>query len=187
MASLTFTLAAKSRVAAAFGSILLVSVGLAYSNYDEEIWEFVERNTKLGHGIQDFHRELMIDEYINKIEGWELITGADYQGTRIASDYRGNPHNSYIRAHHIFGLPYLLMILGFPFIVLNRKQHGAVKAFFFIFLLIAHFRAFTEPVLFPTFFDLFYFACCFAISKPAPDVKAPRIELVANGWPAGTP
>ena len=134
-------------------------------NHGEELAAFVEANTKIGAGLSDDHREQQINEYLDKIDAVNLLTGADYKGTSIETAYNNNPHNSYIRAHHIFGLPYLLLMLGFPLLLVSwRLPLGALLycgSLFGIVLL----RAFTEPILFPTLLDLFYFAGCFALGR----------------------
>lgn len=141
--------------------------------YGDDITLFVEANTKIGSGLYDGSREAMIKEYGNLLERdeYKIITGADYKGTVIDSDYYGNPHNSYIRAHHIFGLPFLLLVLSFPFLA-SRGQGIAARVYPFALLAVMLFRAATEPILFPTMLDVFFFSTCFLMGMP----KAPRIR-----------
>ena len=118
-------------------------------------------NTKLANGFVDPHRSKMIAEYSDKLDALSLFIGADYGGTSIESDYNGNPHNSYIRAHHIFGLAYLIAMLALPMLFIFAKRGLSAGPFVLILGAAAMFRAFTEPILFPGLLDFFYFACCF--------------------------
>ena len=140
-----------------------------FAHYWEAITLFVEANTKLGGGLHDAHRLLEIQEYAARIDGATLLTGADYRGTTIETDYNNNPHNSYIRAHRIFGLPYVLLMLAFPWLLLSRGLSIDKLAYAMSMLVVILLRAFTEPILFPTIFDTFFFAICFALGRSIAD------------------
>lgn len=168
--NLLFAVSLKSRMHAAVGTLLLLCTSLgAYAAFGEEILTFIEFNTKIGAGLEDEPREQIISDYIGKIDGLSLLIGADYRGTAIELDYFGNPHISYIRAHHIFGLPYLLVMLMLPLVLLWKGHAASVKIFCGVMLGLILFRSFTEPILFPTLFDLYYFAICFALSRHIPE------------------
>lgn len=140
-------------------------VGLSVTVGDE-VAAFLEVNTKIGAGFDDESRAEIIGEYLSRLDPASLIVGEDYRGTAIERNYNSNPHNSYIRAHHVFGLPYLLTVLVLPLFLFWGGHSSSVKAFCGAMLMIILLRAFTEPILFPTLFDLFYFGICFALGKP---------------------
>lgn len=143
----------------------LVVLGFSVAQYSDLISDFVVANTKIGSGLYDLHRTAIISDYFRAMNGLTLITGVDYQGTVIANEYNGNPHNSFIRAHHIFGLPYLLSICAFPVYLCNKLHRWNVKAYAALLGLVLLFRAATEPVLFPTMLDVLFFAACFALAR----------------------
>lgn len=154
------------------GVVLISGVVVAlYSAYGQDIVEFVRGSTKVGAGLYDEARERMIADYLNQIDAGTLITGAGYHGTSIEAEFHGNPHNSYIRAHHIFGLPYLVAILLFPILLLWNRQRLPPRIYSLCMLGIILFRSFTEPLLFPTPFDFYFFAICFALSKDLPGLR----------------
>ena len=144
---------------------IVILLGCLYPvvKYSEAISSFVAANTKLGSGLYDYNRERAIKDYLSKIGPLELVVGASYRGTSIDSDYYGNPHNSYIRAHHIFGLPYLAMVIAFPWLLLRGSPTPGQKFFALGMVTVMLLRAFTEPILFPTLFDIFYFSSCFSL------------------------
>lgn len=144
---------------------------LLYAEYGELIADFVTVNTKIGSGLGDVHREAIIGEYLERIDAVTIWTGASYDGTSILSEYNSNPHNAYIRAHYIFGLPYLLLIFLLPLYLRVRRVPGPVATYSLAMFVIVLFRAFTEPLLFPTLFDFYYFAMCFALARPAVSVR----------------
>jgi hypothetical protein len=152
---------------AAVGVLALTGVWLA-AVYGDEITYFVEANTKIGSGLYDQHRDSIIKDYSHLIDENSLLilTGADYKGTVIEADYNNNPHNSYIRAHHIFGLPYLMLMLSFPLLAFVRLP-GKLRAYPLALITIMLFRAATEPILFPTMLDVFYFSVCFVTPQVA--------------------
>jgi hypothetical protein len=151
----------KQRVFAA--AFVVIGSLLAVSSYSEEISNFIESNTKIGSGLHDSTRQQQIEEYISKMGPVSVITGADYRGTSIEADYNNNPHNSYIRGHHIFGLPYLIAMLTFPLLFVSARDSFGQKVYILGLLIVMLFRAFTEPILFPTMLDFFYFAVCFSL------------------------
>jgi hypothetical protein len=146
--------------------VLLVgsAVLVAYLLYSAEIVDLVA-GTKVASGIYDESRVEMITDYFGRLNGGTLWTGAEYEGTSIADLYNGNPHNSFIRAHHIFGLPYLLAIMLVPVYMVRKAQPLPVKLYAAGIFAIVLFRAFSEPILFPTLFDYFYFSACLALAR----------------------
>lgn len=144
--------------------------------YGDVISEFVAANTKIGSGLYDAHRAGILTEYLEKLDGVSLWTGGSYEGTSIVTDYNSNPHNSYIRAHYIFGLPYLLLLFLIPIYLVNRAHERRVKAYAACVWAVALFRALTEPVLFPTLFDFYFFAGCFVMSHGTRETEAVAAE-----------
>lgn len=153
--------------------VLAVSA-FAWIRFGDEITLFIEANTKIGSGLYDSNRERQIREYTAQLDGVALLIGGEYRGTSIEQKYNNNPHNSYIRAHHIFGLPYLIFVLLVPFLLIAGRLTLAERAYVMSALFIVIFRASTEPILFPTMLDLFYFGPCFLIAGLRPDSRGPQ-------------
>lgn len=143
--------------------------GWAYQRHGEDLAGFVEANTKIGSGLYDEHREQQILEYLERMNGITILFGADYEGTSIATDYNNNPHNSFIRGHHVFGLAYIALVTALPFVLMSSRIPRGRRLFASAMLVVMLFRAFTEPILFPTLLDTVYFALCFVLGRaPAP-------------------
>jgi hypothetical protein len=173
-----FAASGRSLRGAVLGVVLVVASGLAvYVSHEEEIDTFVQVNTKIGSGLYDEPREEIIRDYLGKIDGaWPLLFGADYRGTSVETSYFGNPHNSFIRAHNIFGLPYLLCVLALPLLLDRGRWPARERVFVYAMLTLVLARSFTEPLLFPTFFDLYYFALCFALAGRGETTLAPTAQ-----------
>ena len=151
---------ARSRLPA-LAAVAVLAIGVV--RYHDEIALFVDANTKFGVAVGDFHRELIIRGYLGELTPVGALVGGPYDGTVIARNYNGNPHNSFIRAHHVFGLFYLLSVLALPFVAIRRGSSIAGTAYTLLGLGVLYFRAFTEPILFPTLLDYFVFGTCFAL------------------------
>ncbi len=68
--------------------------------------------TRLRHGFHDDIRTEMIQEYIRGIGPMSLLIGGGVDPSGIIASYGGNPHNSLVRAHLMFGiLPIALFML----------------------------------------------------------------------------
>lgn len=134
--------------------------------YSEQIKLFLEANTKLSAGLVDDSRSRIISDYIGRINFKSFFLGAEYGNSIIETEFNGNPHNSYIRAHHIFGLSYLLLIIFVPFIFIFRFNRSLNEIFFsLLLLLILIFRSFSEPIIAPTLLDFYFFAIFFILAR----------------------
>lgn len=133
---------------------------LCFTPYLHEIYS----NTKLVAGLDSPRIEMFV-QYVDAMDAYNLFFGAPYEGTIIA-EFNHNPHISYIRAHHIFGLYYIMLIFLVPFVLFSRvvKNHDGVGLIIFIAILALLLRCVSEPLLFPTLFDTFFFlalyVCC---------------------------
>lgn len=155
MIAITLTLYRISK----FFYILIIPILIYFGiNEIDAISDFLNRYTKLGRGLDDYNRIEALIQYLSKIEDLNaFIFGGDYNGTIIERGLSGNPHNSFIRAHHNFGIIYIIFILIYTFISIYYVKELKKRILFCALYLILYFRIWTEPVLFPTIFDYFYF------------------------------
>lgn len=123
----------------------------------QELYDYVARYTKLSAGVVDENRLDILNDYLSTITPTTFFLGSEYQGTLIDILYRGNPHISFIRTHSFFGIFGLLMALLSPLVVLFARAPWSLKLPLGFFVMLAVLRAATEPILFPTLLDLFYF------------------------------
>jgi hypothetical protein len=150
------------RTALIFGALILV--GFTHAS---AVVEFVTLNTKIRVGFEDAPRQAMISQYLARIDGADAFFGADFRGTVIEEDFLGNPHNSYIRAHHLFGLPYLLGLLLFVVLMVDLRQRVRMLVFGGLMIMVVAARAFTEAILFPAPMDFYFFSMCLALNHVA--------------------
>lgn len=142
-----------------------ICIFLIAINLKIDLLELIERYTKLGRGLNDYYREAAIYQYVGKIDVKSFFIGANYNNTIISKELSGNPHNSFIRGHHNFGFIYLFSIGISIFVsIVNHRRffHGSIISGLFLILF---FRIFTEPVLFPTIFDYFFFSSILIIKR----------------------
>lgn len=137
-------------------AISIAAMGALAANAND-LYEYLTRFTKLSVGISDFNRSTILSEYISVIDPYTFFFGAEYRGTIIDYQYKGNPHISFIRTHSFFGMFAMLMALLSPFLVLFARGKWTLKLPIFFFVALAVARAASEPILFPTLLDVFYF------------------------------
>lgn len=126
---------------------------------------YLESRTKALQGLSDPYRNRILYEYISLIEWWQVLLGGQYKGTVISSLYDGNPHISFVRSHAYLGLLYTLLIAFSPllFIFYTRKF---IDSFIFLTLTsVLVLRSLSEPILFPTALDIFYYLIFFVYFK----------------------
>jgi hypothetical protein len=128
--------------------------------------------TKLREGLVDVYRLEILHQYLNKLDGWTLLVGADYSDTVIASQYDGNPHISFVRTHAYFGLTGIFLVLTSPLWIIFSRKSRRDRLVFSCFISLAILRAISEPILFPTLLDLFYFICFFIFWRYVPNRRA---------------
>jgi hypothetical protein len=141
--------------------VCLVVLGgtVYYIKNKSNIDYFLVQNTKFSSaGTKSSHREYMMKDYKKKINWGTFFQGAGYENTAITTYYHNNPHNSYIRAHNIFGLPYLIIIFVMPFVAYLFYRSKIHAVFGFGLFLILTIRCLSEPNLFPGIMDFYYFA-----------------------------
>lgn len=144
-----------------FYRIIFVAVLALFVINIFEIFDYILRHTKLNVGLVDANRAQILHSYLEGITTREVLIGKSYIGTLIESNYNNNPHIAYVRLHSFFGIIPLLFVMISPFFFLFWKT--TVKSFimFFTFTSLLLLRAVTEPILFPTLFDVFYFGIFF--------------------------
>ncbi|WP_179187971.1 hypothetical protein [Sphingomonas sp. IBVSS2] len=151
---------------AATAVLALGSAFLIAENY-QIIYNFATNNTKLGTGLYDEPRAAMIEEYWNRLSGLNILFGASFDNTLIDRFFNGNPHNSYIRGHHFLGLFYILLMGLMALRPLFARISLTEKAFHMAMLATLLLRASTEPILFPTPFDVMYFSMFLLFGRPS--------------------
>ncbi len=135
-----------------------VLIGLIFSF--DQIADYVVSHTKLSVGIHDSHRLNIVHSYVNSLDLTSIFIGKGYAGTIVETEYAGNPHIAYIRLHSFFGIIPVLLVTFSPFLlVLNSFSRKNLYLFAIISCVLL--RALSEPILFPTFLDYFYFSCYF--------------------------
>lgn len=151
--------------------VVLITIGIFLLSQWDELLNQLISDTKFSYGLVDYNRVDMWNSYIGKLNVWTLLVGTDFQGTVIDILYNGNPHISYIRTHSYFGLPLTLLALVSPLIVFFSGKAWNSQLVFAFFLSMATLRATTEPILFPTLLDFFYFLYFFLFFRYA---QAPK-------------
>lgn len=122
---------------------------------------YLMSETKLGHGFTDVHREAILTDYLGKMNFLTVFIGADFNQTVIVNVYNGNPHSSIIRAHHLFGLFYLLALVAVIVIGIRTGKGWRGRLVASAMTIVIIFRSFSEPLLFPTALDFFVFLFLF--------------------------
>ncbi|NIJ63630.1 hypothetical protein FHR20_000561 [Sphingomonas leidyi] len=162
----------------ALGSAFLIA-----ENY-QLIYDYAANNTKLGNGLYDEPRAAMIEEYWNRLSGFNILFGASFDNTLIDRFFNGNPHNSYIRGHHFLGLFYILLMGLMVLRPLFSRISITEKAFHIAMLGTLLLRASTEPILFPTPFDVMYFSMFLLFGRPSQASLARRPASLPSPKPA---
>ncbi|RQP21616.1 hypothetical protein [Piscinibacter terrae] len=163
-----------SRLALVFCAVATI---LCLYLYIDVLIDLLTDYTKLGAGLLDVNRLQIWRDYSGKIDAWTLLTGADYAGTIVETERQGNPHIAFIRTHAFFGLPATVCALASPLVVfLAPNRTWGSKIVFAAFAGMAALRAASEPILFPTLLDLYYFSYLIVFFR-----YAPRNDLAAGG------
>ena len=163
--------------------LVFAAMAVALALYGEELFDLVSSYTKLSVGLVDTNRLEIWDHYSARINPYTFFMGADYAGTVIDYQYRGNPHIAYIRTHAFFGLPVTVLALLSPLLVLFARKTVTAKMVFLSLIGLAALRAASEPIFFPTLLDLFYFSYFFIYFNhaPSPPVPVRAMTEVAHG------
>lgn len=141
---------------------LLIGFIFSAGRWGGEVLDFVNSKTKIGSGVYDSNRMEMHVDYLSKIDGVTFFTGASYEDTSIDVKYNGNPHSSYIRGHHIFGILFLLGVFLSLIFVWFSDVAISLRVYVLSMIVVVMLRAATEPILFPSFLDVLYYCVVFS-------------------------
>lgn len=140
---------------------LLILVAILYYQYSDALLSLIQLETKFAQGFEDSHRDQIYRDYLGKIDWITFFTGADFSNTSIQNEYNNNPHSSLIRAHYLFGVLYIIALFFATFfgVFATKVNGGFFLLTAFIFIILA--RSLSEPILFPTPLDFFFFLLIF--------------------------
>ena len=124
-----------------------------------ELYVYIAKSTKLSVGLKDQNRLLILSEYLENLTMLEWIVGGSYENTVISTLYNGNPHISFIRTHHIFGL--LGLFWYFSFLLIFKLSVNSL--FYILIICTVLLRAVSEPLVLSTLLDYFYLMPLFYI------------------------
>ena len=145
-----------------FSSVIVLFILLFYFSSNSETIKLVENieesltQTQFGQGYNDEARTSINKEYISNLDYWKFLFGSSYKNTSIEFYFGGNPHNSFIRLHSFYGIFGIIVLFFLLISILIAKSNASLKFVLFSLLLLLLFRAYTEPILFPSSLDLFF-------------------------------
>lgn len=163
-------------------SLTAVAFGLA-DLYQDTIIALAKRSSFNRFGLQSVRFEMLIG-YLESIDPGALLIGYDFHLIEAIADHNNNPHNSFIRGHAYFGLPFLLMIGWMVLRAAIAAPHQPFLASLF-FLLLA--RVAIDSVAFFESFDYVLFFAWLAIIKPTQAGVARKGDQPVEKNPKYTP
>lgn len=137
---------------------IISAIVVLFVNF-EFIYDFIVSGTKLSVGLQDENRIGIFKSYMDSLNVAEYVSGGGYDDNIVGPVYHGNPHIAFIRLHAFLGLIPLVLVILSPIILLYRFKPLNFVLLALIGLMLM--RSMSEPVMFPTFLDFFYFMCLF--------------------------
>lgn len=152
----------KSKLLKFISLIVVFTFFLYFGSNNSETITLVENievglnKTQFGQGYNDEARTGINKEYISNLNSWKFIFGSSYQNTSIEKYFDGNPHNSFIRLHSFYGVFGIIFLFFLLISILIAKRNASIKFVLLGLLLLLLFRAYTEPILFPSSLDLFF-------------------------------
>lgn len=115
-------------------------------------------------GLDSPARDILMREYLSYLERDEFLIyiGYNYSDNPWFKHYGLNPHNSYIRLHHYFGIFFFLIVAGLLFSLLKLLFTNRFYAFILLAILV---RAYTDTVIFLSLYDFLMIALVFLAFK----------------------
>jgi hypothetical protein len=115
-----------------------------------DAFSYLTARTRLIHGFQDDVRSEMIQEYVRGLGPVSFLIGKAFDPSGIIASYGNNPHNSIIRAHHMFGI-FPIAVLTTAFIISAVRlliSPSRVSAYAFLLGGLILLRSFYDSVTF---------------------------------------
>ena len=121
-------------------------------------------------GISEWRRGLrtvrttMAAEYISILTPMDLLLGASLSSAPSIAAHGLNPHNSFIRGHAYFGVPYLLMMIGM-FVSAAMAAWRTGHWFLFALMVVFAARAYLDAFALFDLFDFGFFFSYFSLTN----------------------
>lgn len=140
---------------------LLIAVAFAVYNHGV-ILEYLVNSTKFREGLNT-PRIAMVEEYFSGMDFVGFMLGRDISNLPTVVEYGGNPHNSFIYGHYLYGFVYVVLLawlfsVFFYYCCLRRGY--ALYGLFVVFFLV---RILTDQMSLPGVFDLFFYYIYFVV------------------------
>lgn len=144
--------------------LVLLTIGVFEQVYDYAFQRFQERS------IEGDPRFIIINNYFNNLQAKNLFFGFDVNNSEYLFLEWGQPHNSFLRLHHRFGIWGFLKI---AIVLLLLIRSFFVNKYIFLFLFLLLFRSFFDIAIFaPNEHDfIVYIVMYFALGKFGIDRK----------------
>lgn len=136
------------------GSFLCCLLLVTSSSFLLSVDDIEQLDHLLNDGVEDGSRESIFQEYVEGLNVYNMIVGYNYTNLPVMIHFEMNPHNSYIRFHHLAGivaLYYLFLIIKSAHFLYKKSKIN------FIFLCVLLLRGLTDSVFFFSGFDFLIF------------------------------
>lgn len=101
-------------------------------------------------GVESHSRNIILNEYLTNMTLENILLGYNYSNNYWFVHYGLNPHNSYIRLHHYFGVLFFVVVF---FILKNLYRLFKQNRFLAGCVLVILLRAYTDMLLFLYIYD----------------------------------
>jgi hypothetical protein len=135
----------------------------------------VFETTRLVYGFGDESRSMMRQQYLQGLSPLEVVTGGTYDPSPIILTLLENPHNSFIRAHYLFGLPFVILIAMLLTAAVLRATSAPRERWFLLGLLaLFAVRALVDEMSFPGLLDFVFFFLLFRVTTAREPIPTAR-------------
>lgn len=145
------------------GAILLqpffILIVVAFQHWG--IWEALISETNLSRGIESPRTQMAIG-YMANLDLAGFFLGAPMGDIELINQYNGNPHNSFVRLHSLYGVFPIVVIL---FFFLRRRHAGWPRLFLLSCCAILVFRISLDTIAFGDYLDHLIFASILALGS----------------------
>ncbi|MCP9904872.1 hypothetical protein KBY85_12100 [Cyanobium sp. BA5m-10] len=113
----------------------------------------------------DESRVAIVQNYLQNLDLFSTIFGNDSPSLLFHRSFNGNPHNSFLNSHRLFGIFYMLAVITLAARHLNFKFLERITFSRLILVLAILFRSLSEPILFAAPLDILIFITFFNLSS----------------------
>lgn len=160
--------------------LLLMLLSIDSFTLVETYTKFRFNDSSILGSLRDTTREAALLDYFKNLDFFSVLFGNDSPSLYFHKELNGNPHNSFLNSHRMFGIFYILAAVFLTFKLNAHSNSSTIPPEKYIITIVIFMRILTEPFLFGSPLDVLLFSVI--VAPPKESMPSQRRWLLKTSW-----